>query len=159
WPWLSAFGFWGWPGYWGGNSWWPNYGYYDGLPYYGGYGALGAYGAYGGAPYAGVMPPYNPPTVSPPPIQANANTAQMDVFVPDENAQVWFDGSLTSSKGSTRYFDSPPLQAGSTYQYVLRAAWTQNGRPMTAETTVSVTAGSQVVVDFTQTPPKVTTVR
>jgi uncharacterized protein (TIGR03000 family) len=153
WPWLAAFGLWPGVGWWGGYP-----GYYDALPYYGGYGGYGAYAGYGGAPYSDVMPPYNP-TVSPPPIQANANTAQMDVFVPDENAQVWFDGNLTSSKGSTRYFDSPPLQAGSKYQYVLRAAWTQNGQPMTAETVVSVTAGSQVVVDFTQSPPKVTTVR
>ena len=71
----------------------------------------------------------------------------------------WFNDYATTTRGSTRYFDSPPLQGGGTYTYEIKASWMQDGQPVTAQETVSVTAGTQMVVDFTQSPPKVIKVR
>jgi len=147
--WFSpGFGFWPW------SAFSPYYNYNAGYPFFDSY-------AYGPAlmPYADT---YNPgPGIAPiaPLPQAMDTSAQIDVLVPDPNAQVWFDGNQTTSRGPTRYFDSPSLQPGGSYTYTLRATWNQGGQPMSAETSVRVTAGSQVVVDFNQAPPKVTMVR
>ncbi|HYV36003.1 MAG TPA: TIGR03000 domain-containing protein [Gemmataceae bacterium] len=139
-----------------GLGYWP--GFWDN-PYYSFYPPLGLYDY--PAPYAAMpyLPGYDPGFATQPPVQSGVSVAQIDVFVPDPNAQVFFDGSQTSSKGSTRYFDSPPLQPGGTYTYTIRAVWNQGGQSMSAESAVTVTAGSQVVLDFTQSPPKVTRVR
>jgi len=163
---FSPFGFGlGWGG-WGLGWGYPNYGgyggYYDSYPYYGGYG--GVWDSYlygGGGNYLQTPMPYTDQGAYLPQQQPTATTiAQIDVLVPDPNAQVWVDDALTSSKGQTRYFDSPTLQPGSDYSYTVKAAWTQpNGQAVTTQATVSVTAGTQAVVDFTQTPPKVTKVR
>jgi uncharacterized protein (TIGR03000 family) len=147
--WFSpGFGFWPW------NAFSPYYNYNSGYPYFDSY-------AYGPAlmPYADT---YNPgPGIAPiaPLPQAMDTSAQIDVLVPDPDTQVWFDGNQTTSRGPTRYFDSPALQPGGNYTYTLRAVWNQNGQPVSAETSVRVTAGSQAVVDFNQSPPKVTMVR
>jgi uncharacterized protein (TIGR03000 family) len=146
----GLFGFWPWSGYWGGYS---DYGYGQGgyypgydTPYYGNpYGVPGVSGGYGNVPM--------------PPAATSGKNAQIDVFVPDPNAEVWIDDFATTSRGMTRYLDSPDLVPGAQYSYTIKARWNQNGQPVNAQVTVPVGPGAQVVVDFTQTPPRVTRVR
>jgi uncharacterized protein (TIGR03000 family) len=81
--------------------------------------------------------------------------AHLQVILPDPEADVWFSGYKTSSRGTSRTFDSPNLKPGSTYSYTVRASWSQGGQIVSAETAVPVTAGARLVVDFTQTPVQI----
>jgi uncharacterized protein (TIGR03000 family) len=80
--------------------------------------------------------------------------AHVTVKVPAD-AQIWFDGTLTTSTGSVRRYDSPPLTPGSGYGYEVRARWNENGHEVTQTQHVSVTAGAQVQVDFPLAPKSV----
>jgi uncharacterized protein (TIGR03000 family) len=126
-------------------------------PYYDSYSYPAVGGYYSGVPAASYY--YDDSTnVAPLPLTASA-PAQIEVIVPDPTATLWFDGRQTSQSGTTRYFDSPDLQPGKTFYYTVRASWTQGGQPQTAEQVIEVRAGSQLVVDFRQTPVKVNLVR
>ncbi len=150
---------------------------YGGLGYYGGigYGGLGygnfGYGGLGnGAGYYSnfaYTPSYNnsyysyyPSDAYVPPanyyVQPAApvdTTATVRLILPDPQAQVWFDGTLTAQKGTERYFTTPPLSAKATYQ--VRVVWMQNGQEMTREETVSVTPGQTSLVDFSRARPEI----
>jgi uncharacterized protein (TIGR03000 family) len=78
------------------------------------------------------------------------SAARILVIVPDAEAQVWFDGKATTSRGLKRNFETPDLIPGKTYSYTIRAAWTESGQAKTAERVVEVIAGGQVTVDFTR---------
>jgi uncharacterized protein (TIGR03000 family) len=80
-----------------------------------------------------------------------ANAAVIEVRVPDLLAQVSFDGVPTSSVGDTRYYVTPELQPGKTYQYTVGVAWPGlEGQTETRERTVKVVAAHTSVVDFNQ---------
>jgi uncharacterized protein (TIGR03000 family) len=142
----------------------PYYGLYGGYPYYsydyGSYPYLGsgAYdsgygGIYGaetpsyGEGYTSSNPPaanYSPPvtgTVQPDPV------AYVTVKVPAD-AKLWFDDTLTTSTGSIRQFDTPPLTPGSLYSYEVRATWNDNGHEVTQTQHVDVTAGAHISIGF-----------
>lgn len=151
-------------------------GYYGGIPsagYYRGYGYPGIYGLPRGMDLYPYRPGYyNPPNYFPTypqypqqqqgrssyyyspsvvmPATPVNTAARLQVVLPDANAQVWIGDHKTSSTGTTRYFDSPSLDPARTYSYTLKAEWQQDGKPMSAERTVSVSAGSRPVVDFTK---------
>jgi uncharacterized protein (TIGR03000 family) len=76
--------------------------------------------------------------------------ANVRVIVPDPQARVWFDGSLTSQTGTDRLYHTPYLTVGSTYRYQIRASWAKDGREVSQERTVSVTPGQTTLVDFTR---------
>jgi uncharacterized protein (TIGR03000 family) len=80
--------------------------------------------------------------------EQTANSARMQVIVPDPNAQVMFEGQKTQQTGTNRLFESPPLTAGKTYNYTIKATWMQNGQEKSEERTISVSPGSNVMVDF-----------
>jgi len=123
-------------GYWGGGYYPYSYAY-DPYPYY----------------YAPRVSYYVPPLaldVAPAAPAVAANAANIRVFVPDPQAKIWFDGSLTKQEGTDRLFHTPTLSAGGTYSYRIRAAWTQNGKEMIQEQVASVTVGQTTVVDFTK---------
>jgi uncharacterized protein (TIGR03000 family) len=153
-------GIYGWPGYWGGLDDWP--GYYGG-GFYGSYFNNPLYDSsypydYGYSPYGGAAA-YGPTTDytgigTNLPAVAN-NTAQIEVFVPEPNAQLWFNGQLTTTTGMTRDFTTPALQPGTTYSYNIRATWSQGGQAVSEQCVVPVTAGARVVVDFNHNPPEV----
>ena len=63
------------------------------------------------------------------------------------NAELWFEGSTTTSRGSVREFQSPPLTPGR-YTYEIRARWTENGRAITQTQKVAVSPGAHVAVTF-----------
>jgi uncharacterized protein (TIGR03000 family) len=85
--------------------------------------------------------------------------AHIEVIVPDDAAKVWCNGYLWQGKGSTRYFNSPELTPGTTFSYTIRVAWNQAGQSQAKDRVVYVTAGAQLVVDFTQTPVTVKDIR
>jgi uncharacterized protein (TIGR03000 family) len=158
-----------------------HYGYYP--YYYGGYpylwsGAdygLGYYGSYGTeapsyygdgdtssyydggtsvTPPATGYPSYYPSVTLAPEtgLPQTDNPAGVTVKVPAD-AEIWFEGTKMTTKGSIREFQSPPLTPGSRYTYEVRARWKENGHEVTQTQEVAVTAGAHVNVSFPVTPP------
>jgi uncharacterized protein (TIGR03000 family) len=78
--------------------------------------------------------------------------ATITLLVPAD-AQVFFDGHLTTQTGTERVYVTPPLERGSTFNYSIRARWTENGRPVEQTRRVPITAGARVRVDFTSPLP------
>jgi uncharacterized protein (TIGR03000 family) len=164
-------GSWGGAG-WGHGGWGRGGGWYGGGFYGGFYGDPYYYGPYyyGGLPY--YYPPPVAPIIQPAPIVMNPgiamspgyeaeqlapprpadNTAIIEVQVPAD-AEVWFDGTKTSQRGTNRLFTSPPLAPEQTYTYEIRAAWTVNGTPATKTFQVQVAAGKRSWVSFVDTAP------
>jgi uncharacterized protein (TIGR03000 family) len=77
--------------------------------------------------------PHKPQGVDP-------NIAVLMAHVP-EDAQIWFNDKPTTSKGKTRYFESPPLTPGKRYRYSLRLVWHENGKWVHKTEQVPVQAG------------------
>jgi uncharacterized protein (TIGR03000 family) len=81
--------------------------------------------------------------------------ATIDVRVPAADGEVFFEGINTRQAGVRRLFQSPVIQAGTTYYYKIRAKWKQqDGTFADQERSVGVRANETTVVDFTS-PPKV----
>jgi len=79
-------------------------------------------------------------------------TAQVTVRVPAE-AEIWVEGTKTTSTGSVREFKSPPLTPGSPYTYDIKVTWTENGHDVTQTQRFDVTAGAHINLAF-PIPPK-----
>ncbi len=71
----------------------------------------------------------------------------LTVWVPSE-AKVTINGMLTKSTGSKRHFVSYGLRPGYIYKYVVKAEVVREGKIVTDEKTVSLTAGEQGGVAF-----------
>lgn len=80
------------------------------------------------------------------PQSSTAVTLRVEVPTPD--AQVWFGDTATSQQGTTRVFQSPPLDPNKNYQYTLKARWMENGKMVTRERQVNVQAGQEYTVNF-----------
>jgi uncharacterized protein (TIGR03000 family) len=88
------------------------------------------------------------PSLSPVPgTVVERGTAVIDVNVP-AGAEVWFDGEKTTQTGGTRAFRSPPLQPGTTYLYLVRAKWKDDGRDVDQMQTLPVHSGERVRITF-----------
>lgn len=74
-----------------------------------------------------------------PPAERSPNALLM-AHLP-EHAALWVEGTRTRSLGSTRYFQSPPLQPGRKYNYRVRVAWIEDGRWVSETRMVPVQAG------------------
>ncbi len=83
---------------------------------------------------------------------AETSMAKIVILVPAE-AELYFDGTLTTQTGTRRVFNTPALAAGTNYSYSVRAVWTEDGRPVQQTRTVGVRAGASLVVDFTSPLP------
>jgi uncharacterized protein (TIGR03000 family) len=94
------------------------------------------------------LPDPTGPTNSPPP-----DAALIEIRVPDEFAEIRFDGEQTSSIGTLRYYVTPVLEAGKSYHYAIKASWKVDGQTVTREQQVAVTAGQTSMVDFTKARP------
>jgi len=128
-----------------------------GRPYYGNYG----YGNYGYNTYRpGTF--YSQPVVTAPttnrsyypPQAVNATVtaptdgrARIVVQVPP-NAEVWWNGSHSSTSGSTRVFNTLPLSSEGAVQKFDARWMTQNGQVATQTREVRVMPNSAVTVDF-----------
>ena len=83
--------------------------------------------------------------------QANSNMApvQLEVMVPDSDAQVWVEGVLTKTRGRDRIYVTAPLEKGYAYTYNIRAVWYQEGQEIALDRRVQITPGTARLVDFT----------
>jgi uncharacterized protein (TIGR03000 family) len=135
-------------------------GYYGAYPYvapYGYYGPGNTYPTYPGSvypvsPYPGysaVMPGATaaPNIAGMPSPSQGAMPGSVDVTVP-EAANVWFDGTPTTTGGTVRNFQTPPLMVDRQYSYEVRATWQQGGQEMSQTQTVSVTGGQPARLVF-----------
>jgi uncharacterized protein (TIGR03000 family) len=148
--------------YYGGYGYYPYYGLYGSdypydydtaIPTYdsgypGSYGAVAPDSAYGSAPAASDYQAFYPLATAP---AEPDSVAHVTVKVPAD-AQLWFDDTLTTTTGTVRQFDTPPLAAGK-YTYDVRARWVENGHAVTQTQHVGVTPGARVEVDF-PVPPR-----
>jgi uncharacterized protein (TIGR03000 family) len=87
-----------------------------------------------------------------PPTPAGEQTAKIIIEVPAD-AEVYFDGAETTETGTERVYATPPLEKGTSYNYLIRAVWTENGTPVERTRKVTFQGGSQVRVDFTSALP------
>jgi uncharacterized protein (TIGR03000 family) len=71
----------------------------------------------------------------------------LTVWVPYD-AKVTINGMLTKTTGSKRHFVSYGLRPGYTYKYVVKAEVVREGKIVTEEQTVSLTAGDRGGVAF-----------
>ena len=93
----------------------------------------------------GLLPPIPAKSTSIEPTAAD--TGNLTVWVPNE-AKVTINGMLTKSTGSKRHFVSYGLRPGYTYKYVVKAEIVREGKIVTEEQTVSLTAGDRGGVAF-----------
>jgi uncharacterized protein (TIGR03000 family) len=97
------------------------------------------------------VPSYPLDNVSP---AAGAAPATVEIRVPVENAEVWFQGLKTTETGTVRVFTSPPLTPGRTYTYRVRAAWRSDAGAVEQARSVPVQPGQTAYVDFTRPAPE-----
>jgi uncharacterized protein (TIGR03000 family) len=69
----------------------------------------------------------------------------IDVQVP-ANAEVWFESQKMSQTGTSRRFVSPPIPAGTTHAYSIRARWTEDGQEVEKTRRVLIQAGDYLSV-------------
>jgi uncharacterized protein (TIGR03000 family) len=94
--------------------------------------------------------PYSSGYYNPESANAQQAPAHLTVKVPD-NAELWIAGARMNKTGGVREFDTPPLNPGQTYHYIIQARWQENGRDMTQSQDVDFTASSKVAVNFPMT--------
>jgi uncharacterized protein (TIGR03000 family) len=75
--------------------------------------------------------------------------ATLRVLVPVNAATLIIQGTETRQTGSTRVFESPPLEAGKSYTYTIATRWMPNNyTTITRTRTVSVKAGETTEADL-----------
>lgn len=73
--------------------------------------------------------------------------ATLRVLVP-ANAQVEIDGKATTQTGEVRRFVSPPLEAGKSYKYTIKASWVTAGQVFQFIREADISADKETVLDF-----------
>lgn len=84
--------------------------------------------------------------------------ARVTVQVPSA-AKLYVDDVLFPALGSSRSFDTPSLEAGRQYYYVLRAELEENGQLRKLSREVILEAGKRASVDFAELAPVTTASR
>jgi uncharacterized protein (TIGR03000 family) len=79
--------------------------------------------------------------------------AVIEVRVPVADAEVLFEGINTRQTGTRRMFFSPPIPAGPTYFYQIRARWKDDGGVQEQNRSIGVRANERYLVDFTKADP------
>jgi uncharacterized protein (TIGR03000 family) len=81
-------------------------------------------------------------------------SSTLTVMVPDENAELTVDGVAVPGTGAARKYETPLLQRGTTYSYIVSVTWQPNTyTTMTRSKTVTFAAGESVEVDLTASDP------
>src|SRR5438045_678225 len=79
----------------------------------------------------------------------NGTKAMLRIYLPSPDTKLEIQGaSLPPKNTEVRLFESPPLEAGKTFVYDVKATWTKDGKPMTRERSVKVTAGKTTELDL-----------
>ena len=100
------------------------------------------YGAYTEGPgffYTGGVRPASAP---------EEQVAYIHVRVSPAHAEISFQGSKTTQIGTSRLYESPPLNQGQNYEYDIRVSWNNNGQVVTQDRKVFVRAGDRLSVVF-----------
>jgi uncharacterized protein (TIGR03000 family) len=107
---------------------------------------------YGGqdAPYGLAFQPDSRPSFYYDP--ALQGSARLMVLVPNQDAEIWFDGAVTEQRGMQRVFVTPALQQDGTY--MIKARWTEAGKPIEQERRIQVRGGQVQTVDFRVSPKR-----
>lgn len=135
-----------------------------------GYGCGGCYGCYGGCCGGGYYSPYHvtpviapakPVEVAPPPVEkkpapgaAAANQAKLLVELPAD-AKLFIDDQPMKTPAARRTFNTPALQPGQAYYYMVRAEVVIDGKTHTETKQVIVRAGQTAEAKFTELLAKV----
>jgi uncharacterized protein (TIGR03000 family) len=77
-----------------------------------------------------------------------SDRAEVQIYVADPAAEVWFNGAKIQQTGQQRDFLTPELTPGKSYTYEVRAKWTQNGKQYDQTRSVTVRAGEQIGLNF-----------
>jgi uncharacterized protein (TIGR03000 family) len=133
-------------GYYGSPYGYGGRGYYYGSPYYDGGSSYSYAPDYYATPYYPNVVTQAPSTEIRQSFYADPNSATITVIVPNADAQVWFDDSPTSQRGTERMFHTPTLQRSGTY--TIKARWTENGRTVDQQRQVQVQPGQSAIVNF-----------
>jgi uncharacterized protein (TIGR03000 family) len=81
--------------------------------------------------------------------------ATLRVLLPQANAKLKIQDKDTQKEGTTRVFESPPLEPGKDYTYVLSATWEPNNyTKITRTREVIVQAGKDIEIDMRQADDK-----
>jgi uncharacterized protein (TIGR03000 family) len=140
---------------------------YGGYGCYGGYGGYGCYGCYGGVPFAApyvapqtYLPPTDPKGTDtkgaeqvPPPKKVDkesmgAYRAKVLVQLPAD-AKLYIDDHLMKATSELRTFQTPQLEPGQVYYYVLRAEVIRDGQKKVETARVILRPGQEVRTAFT----------
>jgi uncharacterized protein (TIGR03000 family) len=93
-----------------------------------------------------------------PPQPAPSRVARVTFQVP-EDARVWVDDVRWQMTGGQRTFTTPELVAGRNYFYEVKAEVTRGGKVLTQTHKITVAAGKNVQVEFTELPAQQTASR
>jgi uncharacterized protein (TIGR03000 family) len=81
-------------------------------------------------------------------------TSPITVTVPQDDSELVVEGKTIPGVGTSRKFESPPLETGTTHRYTFTARWQPNTyTTITRSKTVSFRAGERVAVDLTIDDP------
>jgi uncharacterized protein (TIGR03000 family) len=72
----------------------------------------------------------------------------ISVKVPQPTAEVFVNGKRTVQSGTDRIYQSPPLEAGETYKYVVTVRWVERGQIIEMSKDVSAAPGEVARVIF-----------
>lgn len=151
--------------YYGGSGYYPYYGLYGGYyPYYDepypylssspmyDSGPSNTYGdgaaVFDSSTAPAALASANAPALSvPSTVTLEQDTAVHITVRAPADAQLWFNGTPTTSTGTVRQFDSPPLAAGK-YGYDVQARWHEGGNEVTQTQHVAVVPGARLDVEF-----------
>jgi uncharacterized protein (TIGR03000 family) len=86
---------------------------------------------------------------------ATRTTTHITVTVPHDDAGLVIDGKSIPGTGTSRSFETPPLEIGGTYRYTFTATWQPNTyTTMTRSRVVSFGAGDRIAVDLSVADPR-----
>jgi uncharacterized protein (TIGR03000 family) len=93
-------------------------------------------------------------SVQAPASAATSVTSRITVTVPQGDAELVVEGQPVPGAGTSRDFETPPLEPGTTYRYTFTAKWQPNTyTTITRNKTVSFRAGERIAVDLTVDDP------
>lgn len=117
---------------------------------YGSHGSSSSYGSYGSSGSYGT-PVYSEPAIVAEPdlVTSTTGNTSIKVILP-EDAKVFVNDVQTTSTGDERSYVSRGLRTGMTYSYKIRVEYKQDGRTVSENKLVKLSAGETVSLSFGQ---------
>ena len=80
--------------------------------------------------------------------------SRVKVILPQDDAELFIEDKPTKATGKSREFETPPIDAGKSYEYKFTAKWEPNNYTViTRNKSVTFKAGDEVTVDMTVDDP------